>query len=126
MARKKSETLTDGELRVMDVLWRLGTATVAEIQQELARHDLAYTTVLTTVQVLESKGYVTHVAKSRAYVYKPRSPREKTVKKALSHFLSRWFDGSPNELLLNVIEEHDLDPEEVSELMRVLRRKAKK
>jgi predicted transcriptional regulator len=125
MARKKSPTFTDGELRIMDVLWRRGSATVAELQEELARLGLAYTTVLTTVQVLEGKGHVSHAVRGRAYVYTPTIPRRQSRNKAIRHFLSHWFGNSPNELLLNVIEEHDLKPEELTELMRVLRRKAK-
>jgi predicted transcriptional regulator len=125
--RKKSQTLTDAELRIMDVLWRLGTATVNDIQRDLgARYELAYTTVLTTVQVLETKGYVSHVAKGRAYVYKPKVPRDQSQRSAIRHLVTRWFDDSPNALLMNVIEDHDLSPDEVSALMRVLRKKAKK
>ncbi|MBV8519998.1 MAG: BlaI/MecI/CopY family transcriptional regulator [Acidobacteria bacterium] len=125
MARKASPTLTDAELRIMNVLWRLGRATVADVHRALAKHELAYTTVLTTIQVLETKGYVAHEAQGRAYVYRPVVQKQPVRRKAMRHFVSRWFGGSHNDLLLNVIEEQDLTPDEVSALMKVLRKKGK-
>jgi predicted transcriptional regulator len=126
MARKASPTLTDAELRIMNVLWRLGRATVGDVHRALAKHELAYTTVLTTIQVLESKGYLTHEAQGRAYVYRPAVQKQPARRKATRHFVSRWFGGSHNDLLLDVIEEQNLSAEQVSELMKVLRKKGKK
>jgi len=127
MGRPKSRTFTDAELRIMDALWRRGRATVGEIHEDLARHGLAYTTVLTTLQMMEGKGYVAHDdTKGRAYVYRPRVARGKGQRGAIRDVVKRWFGNSPNALLLNVIEEHELSEEEVAELIKLLRRKGKK
>ena len=69
MSRKKALILTDHELRLMEVLWRLGRATVADVVDLLPPPPLAYSTVLTTLRTLEQKGYITHQEDGRAYVY---------------------------------------------------------
>ena len=72
MARKKSAGLTDGELRLMDVLWEMGSGTVSDVMDALPKSvPLHYSTVLTTLRILETKGYLKHVKESRAFVYKP-------------------------------------------------------
>ena len=69
MARKKSPTLTEGELRIMEVLWRLGKGTVAEVAEAMPPPPVAYNTVLTTLRILEQKGHVAHEEAGRAYIY---------------------------------------------------------
>jgi predicted transcriptional regulator len=125
MARPKSGTLTGAELRVMEVLWSRGSATVAEIQEALhkKRHELAYTTILTTLQTLETKGFVGHEASGRAYVYRPLAARQHSRRKAVQELLRRWFDGSPNALVLSLLEEEDLSDDDREELRKLLRKK---
>ena len=81
MARKQSPTLTDAELRPMEVLWQRGSATVAEVVEALPeRLGLSYSTVLTTLRILEQKGYVRHTKEGQAYVYHPVVNRSQAQK----------------------------------------------
>ena len=97
MARKKSLNLTEAELRLMDVIWQKKTATVAEVAEALPRQlGLAYNTVLTTLRILEDKGYVRHSKskEGRAFIYKPLVSREDASRSAVRHLLSRFFGNS--------------------------------
>lgn len=117
MSRKQSPTLTDGELRLMDVLWSRGRATVAQIVEALSRERLAYNTVLTLMRILEQKGYVRHEKEGRAFVYVPVVDRTRARSRAVQHLLRRFFDGSPELLMVNMLEHDQVD---VSELERLL------
>ena len=117
MARGKSKTLTDAELRLMDVLWQKGSATVADVAKSLkAKKRLAYTTVLTTLRILEDKGYVRHEKRGRAFVYFPVVEHEDARRSALRQLVDRFFNGSPEELMLNLIEQNELDAEQLRQL----------
>jgi len=117
MARKKSPALTDAELRLMEVVWRLGSATVSDVVEHLPRNvPLAYSTVLTTLRILENKGYLKHVKEGRAYVYRPLIGRDQARDKALTHLLRRFFEGSPELLMLNLVESRKVDPEALRRL----------
>ena|SRR5207245_2027022 len=86
MARKKSPGLTDAELRLMEVLWRKGSATVSDVVESLPKNvPLAYSTVLTTLRILENKGYVRHNKEGRAFVYLPVVGREQARENAVTH-----------------------------------------
>lgn len=119
MARKQSRTLTDGEHRIMEVLWRLGSATVAEVAQELEGKDgTAYTTILTMMRIMRDKGYLTCRKDGRAHVYTPRVARGDAARKAVRQVLAKFFGGSPQELVLSFLREEDLSAEELDELKR--------
>ncbi len=112
MPRKRSTTLTEAELRLMDVLWKKGEATVAEISGALpAQLDLAYNTVLTTMRILEAKGYVRHrkLEQGRAFIYRPRVDREDATRSAVRELLRRFFDRSHESLVLNILQDEELD-----------------
>jgi predicted transcriptional regulator len=127
MPRPKTVGLTDAELRVMNVLWRLREATVADVQKELASRELAYTTVLTTLQTLERKEYVTHNSIGRTYVYSPAVERRQLQRRALQTFLATWFDASPSLLVANLLDESELNVEELEkELSAAARRRRRK
>jgi predicted transcriptional regulator len=127
MPRKKTVGLTDAELRVMNMLWTLGEATVAEVQKALTGRELAYTTVLTTLQTLERKKYVTHKSIGRTYVYLPAVDRGEIRQHALRTFLATWFDASPKLLVANLLDEEELNVEEVEkELSAAARRRRRK
>ena len=85
MPRKKSLVLTDHELRLMEVLWENGRATVAEVTAALSPPSLAYNTVLSTMRTLEQKGYVTHEELGRAYAYRPLFKRNDAARSAVKH-----------------------------------------
>jgi predicted transcriptional regulator len=119
MARKKSTTLTDGELRIMEVLWRKGSATVAEVAGELAGKDgSAYTTVLTMMGILRDKGYLSCRKEGRAHLFTPKVNRETAARKAVRQVLKKFFAGSPEELVLSFLRDEDISPEELDELKR--------
>jgi len=82
VARKKSQTLTEAELRLMDVLWQKRHATIAEVTEALPPPPIAYNTVLTTMRILERKGYVAHEEDGRAYVYRPLIEKDDAAKSA--------------------------------------------
>ena len=117
MPRRRSPTLTDAELRLMDILWDKGTATVGDVVDALPnRKSLAYSTVLTTLRILEQKGYVRHEKHGRAFVYHPVVNRRQASQNAVQYILSRFFDNSPELLLLNVLENENIDPLELERL----------
>jgi BlaI family transcriptional regulator, penicillinase repressor len=123
LARSKSATLTEAELRIMNVLWDRGSATVHEVLQALPeRPSLAYNSVLTIVRILEKKGYVKHLKDKRAHVYLPLVGREDATRFEVRHLVSRFFGNSHALLALNVLEETDIDAEELTRLRQLLER----
>jgi predicted transcriptional regulator len=115
MARKKATTLTNAEHRIMEVLWARGSATVAEVVEALDGKD-AYTTILTLMRILKAKGYLSTRKEGRAHVFTPRVDRETAARKAVHQLLSKFFSGSPSELVLSFLREEELTPEELDEL----------
>jgi predicted transcriptional regulator len=119
--RRPSATLTDAELRLMNVLWTKGRATVGEVAETLrGAPRLAYNTVLTTLRILEQKGYVAHEKEGRAFVYLPLLDQRDARRQAVRHLLGRFFNDSPQLLLLNVLSETDVDPQTVQQLKSLL------
>jgi predicted transcriptional regulator len=117
MARTPSPALTDAEARVMTVLWRIKQATVADVVSALGRkRRVSYSTVQTILRILETKGYVAHEKNARAFVYRPIVDARQARRRALRHLVGRLFDNSPSLLVLNVLEDEDLDPEELQRL----------
>ena len=109
---------TDRELDVMAVLWEIGPATVAEVQERLA-DDLAYTTVLTIMRTLEEKGHLRHEEEGRAYRYFPLVDRKAAGASALRRLVRKVFAGSPELLLTQLVSERGLTAEQL-ERMRAL------
>jgi predicted transcriptional regulator len=113
--------LTEAELRLMEILWQLRSATVAQVVEELkSTQPLAYTTVLTTLRILEQKGYVRHSAQGRAFVYHPVLGRTEARRSAVQDVLSRFFDNSAESLVLNLLEDEAIEPEELRRLKEML------
>ena len=123
MARNKSATLTEAELRIMNVLWEKGSGTVHEVLEALPDDPpLAYNSVLTIIRILETKGYVKHVKDKRAHVYIPKVDRDDARRFEVSHLVSRFFGNSHEQLLLNILEEQSIDAEELARLRALLER----
>ena len=123
MARSKSATLTEAELRIMNVLWDKGPATVHEVLQALPpKPNLAYNSVLTIIRILETKGYVKHVKDRRAHIYIPKIDREDATRFEVRHLVSRFFGDSHERLLLNILEESSIDAEELARMRELLER----
>ena len=120
MARRPSPTLTEAEYRLMDILWDLGDATVSEIHARLEDRPIAYTTVLSTLTILERKGYVRHTVRGKANVYRARVERNDARRSVIENVLATFFNGSPRALMLNLLETERLDPEEERRLRALL------
>lgn len=121
MARKKTPTLTEAELRVIRVVWDLGEATVNDVMNALPRDvNPAYNTVLTTMRILEQKGYVHHVKEGRAHIYRPRVSRDQVRKKAVRHMVQNLFDDSAEQLLLSILANEKLGPDEIARLKQLI------
>jgi BlaI family transcriptional regulator, penicillinase repressor len=121
MPRKRSPTLTDAEARVMAVLWELRSATVADVVSALRRRrPVTYSTVQTMLRILETKGYVAHEKVARAFIYRPRIDERQARLRALRQLASRLFDDSPSLLVVNVLEDEALDPEELKRLKKMI------
>jgi len=135
LARKKSLNLTEAEQRLMEVLWEKGSATVGEVTEALSKTGalskkdalpkkavLAYNTVLTTLRILESKGYLRHSKPKdgRAFLYTPVVSREQASHSALRHLLSRFFGNSAEALVLNLLEDEKLSEAERKRIRSLL------
>src|SRR5579859_856019 len=112
MPRKKTNTLTNAEHRIMEVIWARGSATVAEVVEALESKD-AYTTILTLMRILKAKGYLSTRKEGRAHVFTPRVDRDTAARKAVHQLLSKFFSGSPSELVLSFLREDELTPMEL-------------
>ena len=110
MPRSKSPILTEAELRLMDVLWLKGASTVQQVLEYLPeKPPLAYNTILTTIRILEKKGYVRHSKDGRAHVYSAKVRREDATRSEIQHLVSRFFSNSHELLVLNILESRDIE-----------------
>lgn len=124
MARKKSLNLTEAELRLMDVIWAKESATVAEVSDALPKQlGLAYNTVLTTMRILEDKGYLRHskAKEGRAFIYRPLVSRDQASRSAVRHLLRRFFGNSAEALVLNLLDDEDLSESERKRIQSLLK-----
>src|ERR1044071_1551699 len=121
--RPRSTTLTDQELEIMKIVWQLEKATVRDVYEALLeRRKIAYTTVMTMMKILEQKKYLKKSQTERAYVYCAAQPQRQVLGDMFREFVNRVFNGSAEPLLVHLVEEHNLSPEELDEIAR-LRRK---
>jgi BlaI family transcriptional regulator, penicillinase repressor len=124
---RQSETLTQAELRIMNVLWLKGSGTVQLILDSLSQKPaLAYNSVLTTIRVLERKGYVKHSKDGRAHVYSPLVGRKEATRSEIRHLVGRFFKNSHEQLVLNVLEDRGIDTAELDRLREMLERSSVK
>jgi BlaI family transcriptional regulator, penicillinase repressor len=121
MPPRKSVTLTEAELRLMDVLWMKGLATVQQVLESLPKKQpLAYNSVLTTIRVLEKKGYVKHVKDGRAHVYMPLVGQKEATRFEVRHLVNRFFKNSHELLVLNILQDQSIEAEELARLRQML------
>jgi BlaI family transcriptional regulator, penicillinase repressor len=115
MARETSQSLTEREAQIMDIVWRLGEVTAEQVREALpgAPHD---STVRTLMRVLENKGYLTHKVRGKAYVHRARVERNKAQGLAVRSILNRFFAGSAEDLVLRLIEDEHLSQKQLDEL----------
>lgn len=120
MAQKKTLTLTNAEHRIMEVIWAKGSATVAEVVEALHGKD-AYTTILTLMRILKAKGYLVSRKEGRAFVFVPKVDRDTVAQRAVHQLLSKFFAGSPSELVLAFLREEELTSEELDAIKKKIK-----
>ena len=119
--RTPTPTLTPQELAIMKVVWTLESATVREIYERLREaRDIAYTTVLTMMKILEQKGYVTKTRADRAFVYRAARPRQQVLGGMVREFVDRVFDGASRPMLLHLVKETKLTDKQRKALLRAI------
>jgi len=124
--RSKSDTLTGQELEIMKVIWPLGQATIREVYDQLRqRRTLAYTTVQTMMNILETKGHLKREPGDKASVYAPVRPQQMVVRSMVREFVNRVFDGSARPLLVHLLKEKGLTDREKRELQKLLHKDRK-
>ncbi len=122
MPPKQSNTLTEAELRLMKILWRRGDSAVTDLVAAMPENEpLAYNSVLTTIRILERKGYVEHRQEGRAFVYRPLIAEHEAGRSEVRHVLSRFFGNSRERLLLSLLEDEEISPQELDRLKEAIR-----
>jgi predicted transcriptional regulator len=125
--KPKKSVLTGQELQIMKIVWRMGSATVRDVYEELlTQRKIAYTTVMTMMGILEQKGHLKKSSDERAYVYTPAQPQHEVVGNMVQDFLKRVFNGSAKPLLVHLVEDQRLSLEELDEISKLLRDKRRK
>jgi predicted transcriptional regulator len=125
MPPKKSITLTEAELRLMKMLWARGESTVGELVEAMPDGAaLAYNSVLTTIRILEQKGYVQHRQEGRAFLYMPCVAEQEASRSEVRHMMQRFFGNSRERLLLSLLGDDQVTPEELKRLRDVIDRAA--
>ena len=119
MKNRKNSILSDAESQIMSILWEIGPATVQQVCQS---HDkkLAYTTVATMLKILENKGYVTHEIEGRTYVYTPVKSREQVGQWTIQYIVNRFFKGSYQGLVNNLVQNGNLDLKDLAKLKTIV------
>ena len=122
MPRSKSPTLTDAELKLMRVIWHQGPSTVADVTRALQGDEkVAYSSAQTVLRILEEKGYLSHRKEGRAFVYSAKVGPRQARQSALRYVLDRFFDNSPELLLMNVIDSDELTVDNADKIRELLR-----
>jgi BlaI family transcriptional regulator, penicillinase repressor len=118
---RPSGTLTEAELRIMNVLWWKGSGTVQQVLDSIIEKPaLAYNSVLTTIRVLERKGYLKHLKDGRAHVFTPLVEKKDATRSEIRHLVSRFFKNSHEQLVLNLLEDQGIGPDEIARLREML------
>lgn len=125
MPPKKSNTLTEAELRLMKILWRRGESAVNDLVAAIPDGEtLAYNSVLTTIRILEQKGYVEHRQEGRAFVYRPCVAEDEASRSEVRHLMGRFFGNSRERLLLSLLGDDEISPQELLRLKDAIRETA--
>lgn len=123
MPRPRAKELTQRELEIMHVFWKQGELTAASVREQMAEggRDLAYTTVATLIRILTEKGFLKQTNTERPFVYRPLRSFEDVSGSLLTDLLDRVFGGSRRQLLVRLMEEHELTAKEREELENILK-----
>lgn len=121
MPPKRSNTLTEAELRLMRLLWARGESAVSDLVQALPEDTpLAYTSVLTTIRILEKKGYVSHRQEGRAFLYSTCVAEHEARQSEIRHVLQRFFGNSRERLVLSLLGDAEITPEELERMKKII------
>ena len=121
MSRPKEEQPTAGELEILKVLWDRGPSTVREVMDVL--HDerpRAYTSVMSLLNVMTDKGLVVRQPQGRAFIYRPKSDRERTLRRLVGDLLGRAFEGSTSQLVAHLLDQSKPTADELAEIRRAI------
>jgi BlaI family penicillinase repressor len=121
--RSKSPTLTEQEFEIMKVVWDRETVTVRDVYEELLeKRKVAYTTVMTMMNILEQKGHLVKTQEDRAYLYRSTKPRNQVIRGMVREFVNRVFNGSAEPLLLHLVEDRKLSEKDIEEMRTLIRK----
>jgi predicted transcriptional regulator len=118
----KMSTLTKQELEIMKIVWNRNSATVRDVYETLReQRQIAYTTVMTMMKILEKKKFLKKTQQDRAFVYQPVRPKEQVIRTIVQDFVTRVFDGSAEPLLMHLVKDRHLSEKDVREITRMIR-----
>ena len=124
MNKAAADPLTPQELEIMKVVWRTGPATVRDVYEDLLQHRrIAYTSVMTMMNVLERKGHLRKSAQDRAFVYEPTAPQRRVLSSMVGEFVDRVFNGSASPLLQHLFEDERITDQDLREIQRLMKRR---
>ena len=119
--RPKHTTLTPQELEIMKLVWERETATVRDVYEALLeRRKIAYTTVMTTMNTLETKGYLKKRRQERAFIYRPSHPKNQVIGGMIREFIDRVFNGSAEPLLVHLVKERRIRSKDLDKIVRMI------
>jgi predicted transcriptional regulator len=125
MPPRRSNTLTEAELRLMKLLWVRGESAVGDLVAAMPESEsLAYNSVLTTIRILEKKGYVRHRQEGRAFIYIPCIAEHEASRSEVRHMMARFFGNSRERLLLSLLGDDEIDPDELARLKAAIAKAA--
>ncbi len=120
--KNKSRTLTEQELEIMKVIWEHQSATVRDVYEALLRRrKIAYTTVMTMMNILEEKGHLKKRAEQKAYVYRPARSKSRVIRSMVKDFLERVFNGSAQPLLVQLVKDRKLAEKDLDQIIRQIK-----
>ena len=122
--RPRTATLTEQELELMKIVWQKEPATVRDVYEALLeRRKIAYTTVMTMMNILEQKGHLKKSAHDKAFVYRPAKPKSQVIRGMVREFVDRVFNGSAEPLVVHLLEERQLSEKELRDIVRSVQQK---
>jgi BlaI family transcriptional regulator, penicillinase repressor len=119
--RPKNNTLTPQELEIMKLVWQRGAATVRDVYEVLLeRRKIAYTTVMTMMKILGTKGYLKKRRQDRAFIYRPAHPKNQVIGGMIREFIDRVFNGSAEPLLVHLVKSRHLSEKDLQKIARMV------
>ena len=126
MSRPTSRHPTELELEILKVLWRIGPSTVRQVRDELAAvRDLAYTTVMTMMTIMDTKDYVKRTKEGRSFIYEATYQEQKASRNMLQDVVDRLFGGSTRAVVQHLLESSTLDDDELKQIRQIINRKSR-